>query len=93
LNIRREGLRATAKEQEKVEEKLNKAGELMKGLQKILKSPLTWEIKRQVVELLVWEVKVNTIIQDNKKETQITLTFAFGKNMLSANRTDMRAAT
>ena len=81
-------LRASAREQEQVEKKLNNAEELIEDLQNVLRNPLTWEVKRQVVELLVWEVKVNTITQDNKKENRIILTFAFGENMLSANRTD-----
>lgn len=87
LNAHLQELRASAREQEQVEEKLNNAGELIKDLQNVLRNPLTWEVKRQVVELLVWEVKVNTITQDNKKKTQVILTFAFGENMLSANRT------
>ncbi len=88
LNAHLKELRASAREQEQVEKKLNNAEELIKDLQNVLRNPLTWEVKRQVVELLVWEVKVNTITQDNKKETRIILTFAFGENMLSANCTD-----
>jgi len=49
--------------------------------------PLSWEIKRRVIELLIWEVKVNTIVENNKKRTQINITFAFGKEMLAVNRT------
>jgi len=87
LSARLDEIKASAKEQERVEEKLNKAGELVQKLQNVLKNPLPWEVKRGIVELLVWEIRVDTIAQDNGRKTGIALTFAFGENMLSANRT------
>jgi site-specific DNA recombinase len=87
LSARLDELKASAKEQERVEEKLNKAEELIQKLQTVLKNPLPWEAKREIVELLVWEIRVDTIAQDNRRKTEIALTFAFGENMLSVNCT------
>lgn len=87
LSVRLDELQSSAREQERVEEKLNKAGELIQKLQEVLKNPLPWKVKRKVVQLLVWEVRVDTVVQDNKRKAEIVLTFAFDENMLSANHT------
>jgi len=86
LSVRLNELQISAREQERVEEKLSKAGDLIKRLQEALKSPPPWEVKRKVIELLIWDVKVNTMIEDNRKRAEIIITFAFDENMLSANR-------
>jgi site-specific DNA recombinase len=86
LKIRMEELQAATKEQSRIEEKLAGAGELIEELHQILNKPLSWEIKRKVIELLIWEVKVTTVTKDNKRKNEIAVTFAFGENMLAANR-------
>jgi site-specific DNA recombinase len=87
LSVRLDEIKASAREQERIEEKLNKAGELIQKLQNVLKNPLPWEAKREIVEQLVWEVRVDTVTHDNKRKAEIGLAFAFGENMLSVNRT------
>ncbi len=87
LSVRLDELKASAREQERIEEKLSKAGELMQKLQNVLKNPLPWEAKREIVEQLVWEVRVDTVTHDNRRKAEIGLAFAFGENMLSVNRT------
>ena len=47
LSVRLDELQSSAREQERVEEKLNKAGELIQKLQEVLKNPLPWEVKRE----------------------------------------------
>ena len=88
LEIRLKELQTNARDQEHIEEKVRNAGNMIRSLQDIFNGPpLSWEIKRRVIELLIWEVKVNTIVENNKKRTQINITFAFGKEMLAVNRT------
>jgi len=49
---------------------------LLAHLKEVLGNPITWESKRQVIELLVWEVKINTIIEGSKSKAEATITFA-----------------
>ncbi|MCL0092076.1 recombinase family protein [Dehalococcoidia bacterium] len=85
LMTRLDSLEAKAKEQGKLDDKLHKTEELLVRLQEVLRNPILWEVKRQVVELLVWEVRIDTVIEGNKKRAEVTITFAFDKNSISAN--------
>jgi len=87
LMTRLDSLEAKAKEQGKLEDKLHKTEELLARLQEVLRNPILYEVKRQVVELLVWEVRIDTVIEGDKKRAQVTITFAFDKNSISANCT------
>lgn len=75
------------KDQEAIEEKLSKADDLLKRLHEVLKGPLPWETRRQIVELLLWEVKINTKGEEKSRTTEAIATLVFDENMLSANRT------
>lgn len=87
LKARLEELQAKAKKQGQIEQKLGKAEELLNKLQEVLSNPISWEVKREVIELLVLEIKVNTIIEGNKKANEVIITFAFDESMLATNYT------
>lgn len=70
-----EGLRSV---QEK-EEGLRGAEELLKRLSRQLEEPLTWELRRQLVEALVESICIDTIEDTaGRKEAQVTVTYHFG---------------
>jgi site-specific DNA recombinase len=64
--------------QEKVDG-LRYANELLQRLSEQLAQPLTWEVKRELVEALVEEVRVDTVEDDRgRKEAKVTVTYRFG---------------
>jgi len=75
LAVLQERLRSV---QEK-EEGLRGALELLKRLARELEEPITWELRRQLVEALVEGVRVDTV-QDGagRKEAHVTVTYRFG---------------
>ena len=76
-----------AKERDKWGNRLHRAEEVLSELYKVQKDPIPWEVKRRVIELLVWEIRVNTITKGSKREAEATITFASDKNTLSVNCT------
>jgi site-specific DNA recombinase len=59
------------------EVRLRSAEDLLRELNQRLDEPLTWELKRQLVEMLVDSVRVATVEQDGKKEAVVTATYRF----------------
>ncbi len=61
------------------EEGLRDANELLGRLSRLLEQPLTWEIKRELVEALVEEIRVDTVEHGKgRKEAHVTVTYRFG---------------
>ncbi len=61
------------------EDSLREANELLQRLSQQLELPLTWQIKRELVEALVEAICVDTIEDDKgKKEAEVTVTYRFG---------------
>jgi len=72
---------------------LESTAELLRDLNRRLDEPLTWELQRQLVELLVEEVRVDTIDPDGKRESRVTVTYRFPTSQASIdNRTGGRVA-
>jgi ribosome-binding factor A len=58
---------------------LRYANERLQRLSEQLAQPLTWEVKRELVEALVEEVRVDTVEDDRgRKEAKVTVTYRFG---------------
>jgi hypothetical protein len=67
---------------------LASAEQLLFELRAKLDEPISWEVKRRLVELLVGEIRVATIERDGKKTAEITATYRFAP---VATCTDIRA--
>jgi len=91
FKTRLDRLTTGATDQDKMDNRLHSAEKVLLQLHKVLKEPIPWEVKRQVIELLVWGIKVNTITKGSKREAEASITFAFDKNAPSVNRTPRRA--
>ena len=59
------------------ETRLESTGVMLRELNDRLDQPLTWELQRQVVELLVAEARVDTIEPEGKRESRVTVTYRF----------------
>ncbi|MBM3286755.1 MAG: recombinase family protein [Candidatus Eisenbacteria bacterium] len=59
------------------EARLRSTADLLRELNHRLDQPLTWELKRQIVEVLVEAVRVDTIEEDGKRDTRATVTYRF----------------
>ena len=64
------------------------AGELLDTLRSRLKDDLTWEEKRELVELLVVDVTVDGEEKQQEKEPQVTVTYAFDGRAVTSTDTD-----
>ena len=74
------------------QKKLESTADLLRELNRRLDEPLTWEVQRQLVELLVEAVRVDTIETNGKRRSQVTVTYRFPTSQASTdNRTDGRA--
>jgi hypothetical protein len=61
------------------EEGLRYANELLQRLSLQLEQPLTWEVKRELVEALVEQIRVDTGEDSRgKKEAKVIVTYRFG---------------
>ena len=58
-------------------DRLDNAGSLLRLLQERVKQNFSWEEKRELVELLVSEILVDTHGQGTSKRSEITVTYAF----------------
>lgn len=56
---------------------LETAGELLSELNRRLDQPLTWELKRQLVETLVEGVRVETVADGSYRDSRVTVTYRF----------------
>ena len=66
---------------------LTEARELLEALQHRMAQGFTWEQKREMVELLVNDVRVETVADGKAKKADITVTYAFDGS--ANNRTGM----
>jgi hypothetical protein len=58
-----------------------------------LDAPVTWELKREIVETLVGSVRVDTVEESGKKEALVHVIYSFDPpNFLVATRTDIGAS-
>lgn len=65
-----------------VEAALRSTEELLLHLRHRLEEPLTWELKRQLIEALIERIVVNTIdTKQGKKEARITVIYRFGASL------------
>jgi site-specific DNA recombinase len=65
-----------------VETALRSTEELLQTLRHRLEEPLTWELKRQLIEALIERIVVNTIdTEQGKKEARITVIYRFGASL------------
>jgi len=77
----------------KVEAQLETTAELLRELNRRLDEPLTWELQRKLVELLVDEVRVDTIEPGGKRDSRVRVTYRFDVPRTSiADRTGGSAA-
>ena len=68
---------------------LASAEQLLCELRAKLDEPISWKVKRRLVELLVGEIRVATVERDGKKSAEITATYRFAP---VATCTDIRAS-
>ena len=74
------------------ETRLESTAELLRELNRRLDEPLTWELQRRLVELLVDEVRMDTIDPEGKRESRVTMTYRFPTSTAPVtNRTGARA--
>lgn len=73
------------------EHRLKTVQDVLTNLRSVMNNGLTWEVKRQIVELLVVEVKANTVGERRDKQLEVQVTFAFNRNASTANYTPIRA--
>jgi site-specific DNA recombinase len=76
---------------EAIASRLLEAHNLLYTLRQRLKEEFVWEEKRDIVEALVLEVRVDTIGEGKEKESNITVTYAFDGGV--ANRKDRCAVS
>ena len=76
------------KNQELATARLTEATDLLASLQDRLKDEFTWEEKRELVELLVAGVMVDTVGEGTAKRSEINVTYAFSGSGI--NRTGIR---
>lgn len=75
------------------EARIRSVEDLLIRLSHCLGEPLTWEVKREVVESLVDSIRVETIPGDGTKEISAVVTYCFSTPFTStANRTPAGAA-
>ena len=92
LKARLTSLDTTLRGQAAIATRLQEAQDVLQTLRQRLKEEFTWEEKREIVEALVLEVRVETIGEGKEKTSQITVTYAFDGGMLNGcatTRTDM----
>ena len=65
--------------------RLSEASELLNSLRQTLKDEFTWQEKRELVELLVREVVVDTVGDDSARTSEISVTYMFDGSV--TNRT------
>jgi Domain of unknown function (DUF4368) len=65
-----------------VEARLRSTEELLQSLRQRLEEPLTWELKRQLIEALIERILVTTVDREQeKKEARITVIYRFGASL------------
>ena len=57
--------------------RLTEAEHLLRSLQENISGDLDWEIKRQVIENLVWGITIETTGEGHKKKANVQVKYAF----------------
>ena len=88
-----ERLSDLARSAETASTQLKTAEQLLLDLNQKLDQPITWELKRQVVETLVAGIEAETVESNGKKEAIIHVSYRFGSPesrevTLAENHTD-----
>jgi site-specific DNA recombinase len=73
-----ERLSGLARSAETASAQLKTAEQLLLDLNQKLDQPITWELKRQLVETLVEEIVVETLESNGKKEAIVHVSYRFG---------------
>jgi site-specific DNA recombinase len=92
LKARLTSLETTLRGQEAIASRLMEARDLLHNLRQRLKEEFTWEDKRELIESLVLEIRVDTIGEGKEKAQTITVTYAFDSSIghgCVANHTGM----
>jgi signal recognition particle GTPase len=63
---------------EESETQVHSAEALLKRLHERLDEPLTWDVKRELVETLVEGIRVDTLIEGTNREAVVTVNYRFG---------------
>jgi site-specific DNA recombinase len=86
-------LDTTLQGQEAIQARLEDARDLLETLRQNLKDEFTWDEKRALVEILVLQIRVDTIGEGRAKRANITVDYAFGSSRLrrAQNHTDIHA--
>jgi site-specific DNA recombinase len=79
LQARLDDLRSRLNGLEDVGSRLDQAEVLLRELNARLDSKLTWETRREIVEILVAGIGVNTIGVNGGSEVQVTVTYRFSE--------------
>jgi site-specific DNA recombinase len=91
LQNRIQQLKAEADGAQTAEAGLDSTAAMLRELNLRLDEPLTWELRRQLVELLVESVRVDTIEPEGKRDSRVTVTYRFaGESTSTASRTGVR---
>jgi site-specific DNA recombinase len=88
LKTRLVSLETSLKGQEAIATRLVAAQDLLHSLRQRLKEEFSWEEKREIVESLVLEVRVDTIGEGKEKEADITVTYAFSSSVVNCKGRD-----
>jgi len=72
-------LRASVTSAGAIESSISSAQELLRMLRKRLDQPVSWELKRKLVEVIVAGVRVDTVEEDGVKQAKITVTYRFNE--------------
>ena len=91
LKARLAVLDTTLQGQEAIQTRLEDARDLLETLRQNLKPEYTWEEKRELVEILVLKIRVDTVGEGRAKRAQITVDYAFASARLrrAENHTGM----
>ena len=83
-----DGLVARTEATEATQAQLRSADDLLRDLNACLDAPLTWDVKRRLVETLVEGIRVDTVDHDGAQAAVVTMTYCFSR---TANHKDTRA--
>jgi transcriptional regulator with XRE-family HTH domain len=79
LDVQLDELRGKIAGADSIGATINSAQDLLQTLRKRLDEPLSWEVKRRLIEVLVAGVRVDTVEAEGVKQSSITVTYRFSK--------------
>lgn len=84
-----DSLESAVHDQETTAIRLSQAQGLLHTLKQRLKEEFTWEERREIIEALVLEIRVDTVGDGRYRKPEVTVTYAF--DCKPANHTDMNS--